>query len=111
MTTTVKQKSRLMVPANVQRLAGIKAGDRLEFRVSGGIVNIVPILPTADKEYTPKQRKVIDAGITESLKEYDQGLAFGPFSIHEEFIASLNQEASKLRSTTQKQSKNKRPLK
>jgi bifunctional DNA-binding transcriptional regulator/antitoxin component of YhaV-PrlF toxin-antitoxin module len=37
----------------VRRRAGIKTGDRVEFKVSGGVINIVPKLPSADDEYTP----------------------------------------------------------
>ena len=40
----------LVVPPSVRRRAGIKAGDRLEFKVSGGIINIIPKLPSADDE-------------------------------------------------------------
>ena len=53
MTVTVKNKTDLVVPGSVGRRAGIKAGDRLEFKVSGGIINIIPKLPAADDEYTP----------------------------------------------------------
>jgi AbrB family looped-hinge helix DNA binding protein len=56
MTITVKNKTDLVVPASVRRRAGIKAGDRLEFKVSGGIINITPKPPAADNEYTPEQR-------------------------------------------------------
>lgn len=38
MTVTVKQKQQLVVPPSVQRRARIKAGDPLEFKVSGGII-------------------------------------------------------------------------
>ena len=40
-------KSALTVPPAVQRLAGIKSGDRVEFKVSGGIINIIPEMPSA----------------------------------------------------------------
>ena len=53
MTITVKNKTDLVVSASVRRRAGIKAVDRLEFKVSGGIINIIPKLPAADDEYTP----------------------------------------------------------
>ena len=31
------------------------------FKVSGGIINIIPKLPSADDEYTPAQRRAIDS--------------------------------------------------
>ena len=61
MTVTVNSKKELVVPQSVRRRAGFKSGDRLEFKVSGGIINIIPELPLADDEYTPAQRKVVDA--------------------------------------------------
>jgi AbrB family looped-hinge helix DNA binding protein len=69
MTVTVKSNAtHLVVPKSVRRRAGIKPGDRLEFKVSGGIINIIPKLPSADDEYTPEQRGVIDAEIAEARK-------------------------------------------
>jgi bifunctional DNA-binding transcriptional regulator/antitoxin component of YhaV-PrlF toxin-antitoxin module len=41
MIITVKDKMDLVVPPSVQREAGIRAGDRLEFKVSGGVINII----------------------------------------------------------------------
>jgi len=61
MTVIVKSKDELVVPRSVRRRAGIKSGDQVEFRVSGGIINIIPELPTADDEYTPARRRAIDA--------------------------------------------------
>jgi bifunctional DNA-binding transcriptional regulator/antitoxin component of YhaV-PrlF toxin-antitoxin module len=52
------------VPQSVRRGAGIKAGDRLEFKVSGGIIKHhceVAKLPSVrvpeNDEYTPAQRR------------------------------------------------------
>ena len=53
--------------------------------------------PTADDEYTPKQRRAIDCGIAQSLKEIGQGRSYGPFDSHAAFVASLRSESKKLR--------------
>ena len=53
MAVTVKSKDELAVPRAVQRQACIKAGQRVQFKVSGGIISILPNLPPADDEYTP----------------------------------------------------------
>ena len=45
----------------------------------------------------PEQRRVIDRGIAQSLKEFKQGRSYGPFETHTEFIASLHKEAKKPR--------------
>jgi len=83
MTITVKNKASLVVPPSVRRRAGIKPGDRLEFKVSGGIINIIPKLPTAVDEYTPEQRRIIDAGIAEGMEDFRKGRSHGPFSADE----------------------------
>jgi AbrB family looped-hinge helix DNA binding protein len=95
MTVTVKNKNRLMVPASVQRRARIKTGDRLEFKVSGGVITIIPELPTADDEYTAKQRRVIDARLAKSEAELKAGRSFGPFDTADEMIAQMKGQLQK----------------
>ena len=85
MTVTVKSKDDLVVPRSVRRQAGIKSGARVEFKVSGGIINIIPELPNADDEYTPTQRRAIDARLAEARK----GHYYGPFKTADEAIAFL----------------------
>lgn len=88
MTVTVKRRDQLVVPASVQRRAQIKAGDRVEFKVSGGVITIIPKLPHADDEYTPEQRRVVDARIAEARK----GPYYGPFDTAEEAVKFLRKE-------------------
>ena len=95
MTITVKNKTPLVVPPAVRRRAGLKSGDEVEFKVSGGVITILPKLPPADDE-TPAQRRVIDAQLAEGLADIKTGRVHGPYSSHEEFITSLHQEARKL---------------
>lgn len=98
MTVAVKNnnKAPLVVPPAVRRKARFKTGQELEFRVSGGVITILPKLPNADDEYTPEQRRVIDAQLAEGLADIKAGRVRGPFSTHEEFIASLHKEVRKL---------------
>lgn len=51
---------------------------------------------TADDEYRPEQRSIVDAQLAEGLAEIDAGLVHGPFATHKDFIASLHAEARKL---------------
>ena len=90
MTFTVKTKSDTL-PAAVRQQAGIKLGDMLEFKVSGGVVTIIPKLPTADDEYTPEQRRIIDA----QLDEAEKGPFHGPFSTAEDMIAHMKSQLKK----------------
>jgi bifunctional DNA-binding transcriptional regulator/antitoxin component of YhaV-PrlF toxin-antitoxin module len=98
MTVTVKSKNTLTVPPQIQRRAGIKVGDRVEFKVSGGIINIIPELPTAVDEYTPEQRRVIDARLAEARK----GPYYGPFESANEAIKFLRQQTRSRRTTKRK---------
>ena len=92
MTVTVKNNTtNLIVPVSVQRRAGIKAGDRLEFKVSGGIISIIPKLPSADDEYTPEQRRIIDAQLDEAAK----GPYYGPFETADAAVKFLRTEIRK----------------
>jgi len=96
MTVTVKNKTPLVVPPALRRQAGFKSGQEVEFKVSGGVISISPKLPTADDEYTPEQRRVVDAQLAEGLDDIKAGRVHGPFATHKEFIASLHKEAKKL---------------
>ena len=90
MTITVKNKTPLVVPPAVRRQAGLRSGDKLEFKVSGQVITILVKPATGDDEYTPAERRAIDRGIAQSEKEYAAGKSYGPFETAEEAIASLN---------------------
>jgi bifunctional DNA-binding transcriptional regulator/antitoxin component of YhaV-PrlF toxin-antitoxin module len=95
MTVTVRSKMPLVVPMAVRRKAGLKSGQEIEFKVSGGVINIVPKMPPADDEYTPEQRRVIDARLAEGLADIKAGRTFGPFETHEEMIEFLKDRVNK----------------
>ena len=89
MTVTVKDKTPITVPDRVRRRAGFKPGDQVEFKVSGGVVTIVPKLPLSDDEYTPEQRRIIDARLRESEEDFKAGRSYGPFHTADEMIAHM----------------------
>ena len=91
MTVTVKNKTPLVVPPAVRRMAGLKIGDKLEFKVSGGVITILPKLPTADDDYTPAQRRMIDRGIAKGLEDIRKGRVHGPFETADEAVAHLRE--------------------
>ena len=88
MTVLVSSKSELVVPRSVRRRAGLKSGQEVEFKVSGGVINIVPKLPVADDEYTPAQRRVINARLRDARK----GPYYGPFETADEAIGFVRKE-------------------
>ena len=55
MTILVNPKTEVVVPSSLQRQAGIKTGDRLEFRVSPGTITITT---TAQPAYKPTRAEL-----------------------------------------------------
>jgi bifunctional DNA-binding transcriptional regulator/antitoxin component of YhaV-PrlF toxin-antitoxin module len=102
MTITVKHEADLVVPARVWRQAGIKAGDRVELKVAGGVITITAKLPDADDEYTPAQRRIIDARLAKADKDIKHGRVYGPFNSAEEMAASIEAKIKKLRAAKRK---------
>ncbi len=96
MTVVVNNKTGLVVPPSIRCRAGIKDGDRVEFRVSSGVINIIPKPPSADNAYPPAQRRAVDRALAKGLDDIRRGRLQGPFLSHEEFTASLHQEVGKL---------------
>lgn len=95
MTVTVKNKTPLTVPEPVRRRAGFKPGDQVEFKASGGVVTILPKLPSADHEYTPAQRRIVDA----RLDKAEKGPFYGPFNTVDDMIAHLKVEVKRRKAT------------
>jgi len=67
MTIVVNNKTCLVVSPSVRRQAGIKNGDRVEFRVTGGVIKVVPRLPSAADGFTPSQRPAIGRDLAEGF--------------------------------------------
>jgi hypothetical protein len=53
--------------------------------------------PTADDDYTPEQRRLIDALLAESDDDIKCGRVYGPFETHGRFMTSLRREAARHR--------------
>ena len=62
---------------------------------TGGIITIVPELPSAVGEYTPEQRRMIDARLKEGLEDIKAGRTHGPFDTADEMIAHMKGELKK----------------
>jgi bifunctional DNA-binding transcriptional regulator/antitoxin component of YhaV-PrlF toxin-antitoxin module len=72
MTAVVKDKIPLTVPDKVRRRAGFKPGDRVEFRVSHGVVTILTkdfAAETADDTLTTEEAKKV----RHALKQIREG--------------------------------------
>ena len=102
-TSRIQHKGQVTIPTRVREQAGLHRGDLVEFVYRRGEIVMTPKVvvdrsqfPNADDEYTPAQRRVINRGINQSLKEYRQGKVSGPFDTAEEFIDDLHKASAKL---------------
>jgi bifunctional DNA-binding transcriptional regulator/antitoxin component of YhaV-PrlF toxin-antitoxin module len=79
-TITVTNEIQRMLPPQIRRKAGFKVGDELEVKAIGGIVTLISKLPAvAEDEYTPAQRKKLDALLAVGDAQAKAGLTYGPF--------------------------------
>ena len=53
--------------------------------------------PTADDDYAPAQRRIIDARLAKADADIKAGRVSRPFDTHEEFVAALHRQATKHR--------------
>jgi bifunctional DNA-binding transcriptional regulator/antitoxin component of YhaV-PrlF toxin-antitoxin module len=96
MTITVKKSNEaVIVPVSVRRQAGIKAGDRLEFKVSGRVITIRPTKAQSSRAAT--RLSGIHREIAKGLEDVRSGRTYGPFDSVEEMAASIESEIGRLR--------------
>ena len=85
----VKNKFQVVIPRKIRERIRLRVGDLLEASVERGKITFSP-------------KAVVDRGIAESLADFNAGRAHGPFGSHRELVASLHEEAAKLRSRKRK---------
>lgn len=105
----VQHKGQVTIPRRLRTQAGIAEGDLVEASLKNGKIVLTPKLvidrskfPIADDEYTPAQRRIIDARLAKADEDIKHGRLYGPFTTHAEFITSLHKEAKKLRAKKSK---------
>lgn len=69
MTITVNEKTRELFPPRVRRQAGLKLGDELEVKVSGGVITLLRKPSMVVTEPPQKGRKRLLAKFTSALEE------------------------------------------
>ena len=106
--TKIQHKGQVTIPTRVREQAGLSKGDLVEFSYQRGKIVITPKViidrskfPTADDEYTPAQRRVIDARLAESEEDFKKGRTYGPFNTADEMITHMK-AALKKSGTTKK---------
>jgi AbrB family looped-hinge helix DNA binding protein len=90
----VTTKYQVTIPNVLRRKMGVGAGDTLEAKVERGKITLTP-KPDSDPEYTPQQRRVIDARLARALAEVRQDRTAGPFETVDATIASMKRELTK----------------
>lgn len=102
-TGKIQNKGQVTIPTAVRRQAGLFKGDLVNFAFQRGKIVMTPKLvidrsrfPTADDEYTPAQRQIIDASLAKADADIKAGRVSKAFSDHGEFIAALHKEAARL---------------
>ena len=77
----------MTIPTRLRTQAGITAGDLVEASYSRGKIILTPKIdvdpakfPTADDEYTPAQRWIINRAIAAGMEDFKKGRVHGPFS-------------------------------
>ena len=84
-TAKIQHKGQVTIPTSVRRQAGLSKGGLVNFAFQRGKIVITPRLvihraqfPNAYDEYTPAQRRIIDARLDESEEDLKKGRALGP---------------------------------
>ena len=110
MSTLVKihRKGQMTLPTRLRTQAGISEGDLVEAAFHRGKIVLTPTpaidrskFSNADDEYTPEQRRIIDARLAESEEDLKRGRTFGPFNTADDMISSMKAQLRK-RSTAKK---------
>ena len=104
----VQHKGQMTIPIAVRSAVGVSDGDLVDVKVVGRKIVITPTLvidrskfPTADDEYTPEQRRIIDA----RLREAEKGPFHGPFKNGAEVAAFLRKTIKSRRGAKPKAAK------
>ena len=90
MTVILKPKAEITVPKSIRRKAGIKAGDRVEFSVSGRVINIIPKL---SQDELQDELEIQDPKVREHIRKSHSDYLAGRSRPAKEFLAELRAES------------------
>ena len=86
----------MTLPTRLRTLAGIAEGDFVEAVFLRGKIVITPKamidrseFPSADDDYTPEQRRIVDAQLAEGLADIKARRVHGPFASAKEASAYI----------------------
>jgi AbrB family looped-hinge helix DNA binding protein len=112
-TGKIQNNGQVTIPTAVRRQAGLSKGDLVNIAFQRGKIVITPKMvidrstfPTADDEYNPAQRRIIDARLAKADADIRAGRMSKAYSAPAEFLAHLHNAAAKYgRSKTKRASK------
>jgi AbrB family looped-hinge helix DNA binding protein len=90
----VQRKGQVTIPTRLRAQVGLVDGDLVEARAHRGKIVLTP-KSVVDRQYTPTQRRAIDARLAEGLADIDAGRTFGPFNSADEMIAHMEARTAK----------------
>jgi AbrB family looped-hinge helix DNA binding protein len=103
-TAKIQHKGQVTIPTRLRNQAGLSKGDLVESSIQRGKIVITPKIvidrsqfPNADDEYTPAQRRVIDARLNRAMGEVRKGHVSPAFETAAEFATALKADAKKLK--------------
>jgi hypothetical protein len=88
MGTSTKNALPLVLRRATRRKAGFKGGGEPEPKAGSRVITTSRKIPVVGDDYTPAQRQIIDARLTEARK----GPYHGPFQTPEEAIRFIGKE-------------------
>ena len=91
----VKTNSQVTIPDVIRQRLGVKVGDLLEAKVEKGSIVLRPKLVEDRDEYTPAQRRRIDAELAKGIADYKAGKSYGPFQTAEEMVVDMKARLKK----------------
>jgi AbrB family looped-hinge helix DNA binding protein len=102
MSTIVKvqRKGQVTIPIRLRVQVGLDDGDFVEAKAERGKIVLTPKLlvgRAADREYTPMQRRALDARLAESLEQAKKGETYGPFETHQAMTHFLHRQVREAR--------------
>ncbi len=99
------RKGQVTIPTRIRTRLGIADGDVLDMKVRSNCVVLTrkaaddySQFPNADDDYTPAQRKIVDAELAKGLEDVRMGRIYGPFKTIAELQRSMREVGKKLRS-------------
>jgi AbrB family looped-hinge helix DNA binding protein len=99
----IQKKGQFTIPTAIRSRLGLADGDFVEVSIQATSIVLTPKLvidrskfPNADDEYTPSQRRKVNARLAKSDADIKRGRVHGPFNSAEEMAASIEAGIKKL---------------